>query len=73
MLESETWKAPLWKLIREIVRQVPEIQVIDLENSLKQLRINPSRAAIESALETHRKEFRIVKRGREKFVSLKGA
>jgi hypothetical protein len=73
MLEAEIRKVPLWKLIREIVRQTPEIQVVDLENSLKELRVDTSRQAIESALGTHRKEFRIVKRGREKFVSLKGA
>jgi hypothetical protein len=73
ILVAEVWKAPLWKIMREIVRQTPEVQVVELENALRELKINPSRQAIESALETHRKEFRIVKRGRDKFVSLKGA
>jgi hypothetical protein len=73
VLNLEIWKFPLWKIIREIVRQTPEMQVIEIETALRELGTKPTRQAIESALETHRKEFRIVKRGRDKFVSLKGA
>jgi hypothetical protein len=73
ILEAEAWLSPLWKVMREVVRQTPEMQIVELENVLRELGINPTRQAIESALETHRKEFRIVKRGRDKFVSLKGA
>jgi hypothetical protein len=72
-LSLEVYKVPMWKLIREIVRQTPEVQIVELENALHEFGAKTSRQAIESALETHRKEFRIVKRGRDKFVSLKGA
>jgi len=64
---------PLWQVIREIVRQTAEIRVFELGAHLKSFGLSASRPAIESALATHPKEFRIVKRGREKFVSLKGA
>ncbi len=73
ILQAEAWKAPLWKIVREIVRQTPEIQIVELENALRELGVKTSRQAIESAIETHRKEFKIVKRGRDKFISLKGA
>jgi hypothetical protein len=63
----------LWRVIREVVRQTTEIRVFELEAHLKAFGLKASRPAIESALATHAKEFRIVKRGREKFVSLKGA
>lgn len=63
----------LWRVIREVVRQTTEIRVFELEAHLKGFGLKASRPAIESALATHPKEFRIVKRGREKFVSLKGA
>lgn len=72
-LSLEVYKVPMWKLIREIVRQTPEIQIVELESAVREFGAKTSRQAIESALETHRKEFRIIKRGREKFVSLKGA
>jgi len=70
---TEKWKNPLWKFMREIVRQVPEVQVVELEALLAGMRIKTSRQAIESALESHREVFRVQRRGREKFVSLKGA
>jgi hypothetical protein len=62
---------PLWRIIREIVRQTMEIRVFELEEHLKAFGLTASRPAIESALDTHPKEFRVTKRGREKFVSLK--
>jgi hypothetical protein len=66
-------KYSLWRVIREIVRQTVTIRVFELEDHLKTFGIKTTRAAIESALATHPKEFRITKRGREKYVSLKGA
>lgn len=63
---------PLWRVIREVVRQTAEIRVYELEAHLRQFGLKKAtRPAIESALSTHPKEFRITKRGREKFVSLK--
>jgi len=62
----------LWRVMREVVRQTAEIRVFELEAHLKSFGLNKaSRPAIESALDTHPKEFKITKRGREKFVSLK--
>jgi hypothetical protein len=64
-------KYPLWRVIREVVRQTAEVRVFELEAHLKSFGLSASRPAIESALSTHPKEFRLTKRGREKFVSLK--
>jgi hypothetical protein len=70
--ELDLSKFSLWRVIREVVRQTAEIRVYELEAHLKQFGLKKAtRPAIESALATHPKEFRIVKRGREKFVSLK--
>lgn len=63
----------LWRVIREIVRQTTEMRVYELEAHLKGFGLKIGRSAVESALATHTKEFRITKRGREKYVSLKGA
>ncbi len=65
-------KVSLWRVIREIVRQTAEIRVCELEAHLKSFGVKKaSRPAIECALDTHPKEFKLSKRGREKFVSLK--
>jgi len=63
---------PLWKIIREIIRQTVDIRVYELQTHLKAFGVDTTRSAIESALLTHREEFRITKHGREKFVSLRG-
>jgi hypothetical protein len=62
---------PLWKVMREILRQTSEIRVYELESHLKSFGVKAARSAIESALLTHGKDFKVSKRGREKFVSLK--
>lgn len=62
---------PLWKIIREVLRQVPEMRVCELHDHLKQFGIETSRSALESCLKTHRKQFRVTLRGREKFVAWK--
>jgi hypothetical protein len=71
--ELELSKISLWRIIREIVRQTAEIRIFELEEHLKAFGVKTSRPAIESALATHSKEFKTTKRGREKFVSLRGA
>ncbi len=63
---------PLWKVIREMLRQVPEMQVIDIEHMMKELGVQTGRTAIDSAVATHKDIFAVRKRGREKFISLKG-
>lgn len=65
-------KVSLWRVIREIVRQTPKIRVYELMEHLEGFGIKKaSRPAIESALNTHPKEFKVTRRGREKFVSLR--
>ena len=63
---------PLWKIMREIVRQAVDLRVYELQTHLKAFGINTTRSAIESALLTHKEEFKITRHDREKFVSLKG-
>lgn len=62
---------PLWKIMREILRQVPEMRVYELEAHLKSFGVDAKRSAIESAIKTHRKQFKVIPRGREKFVAWK--
>jgi hypothetical protein len=69
--QSPPQKRNLWIAMREIVRQVPQIQVVELEMLLRRLNWEVSRAAIESALATHKDAFRIIRKGRQKFVALK--
>ncbi len=64
---------PLWEAITAIVEQAPGIQVVELQHTLEHLGRKASRQAIESALATHKDDFETTIRGREKFVSLKGA
>lgn len=65
-------KLPLWGAIVQVLRQKgSEMQIVNLHESLKWLGMGVTRQAIESALQTHRELFKITRRGREKFVSLK--
>jgi hypothetical protein len=69
--QSAPQKQNLWMAMREIVRQLPQIQVVELEMLLRCLNWKVSRAAIESALTTHKDVFHISRKGRQKFVALK--
>lgn len=69
--QSAPPKQNLWMAMREIVRQLPQIQVVELEMLLRRLNWKVSRAAIESALATHKDVFHISRKGRQKFVALK--
>jgi len=65
-------KVPKWCLIAEVVRQFPKIQVVELVRVLRlAFSVQVSRQAVESALATHESKFRITRKGREKFVSVK--
>ncbi len=64
---------PLWQAIVTIAEQVSPVQVIDIEHILEHCGRKTSRQAIDSALNAHKDVFEIKLRGREKFVSLKGA
>jgi len=63
----------LWKLIREVVRQVEELRIVELENVMRELKVKASRQALEAAIDAHQRTFQVRRSGREKFVSLKGA
>jgi hypothetical protein len=69
--EDERARTPLWKVLRELARQVVEIRIVELEAGLEQYGYKASRQAIESAIATHRDTFRSVRKGRERFISLK--
>lgn len=64
-------RLPLWRAMVRIVKHVPWIQIVDLEEVLRELDFCVSRAAIESALIVHKKVFRIRRIERAKFVALK--
>jgi hypothetical protein len=64
-------KLPLWRAMVHIVKHAPWIQVVDLEEVLREMAIFVSRAAIESALTVHKKVFRIKRIERAKFVALR--
>ena len=62
---------PLWKMIREIVRQVEELRIVELEDVMRALKVKTSRQAMEAAIDAHKRTFQIRRSGREKFVALK--
>ncbi len=64
-------KLSLWRAMVRIVKYAPWIQIVELQCLLRELGIIVSRAATESALSLHKKDFRIKRKGREKFVALK--
>jgi hypothetical protein len=62
---------PLWKMVREVVRQTEELRIVELESVMNGLKIKASRQALESAIDAHKRTFKIRRSGREKFVALK--
>jgi hypothetical protein len=63
---------PLWKAIRECLRVAREAKVREVQEFLTYFGIKGvNRQAIESALQRHPKAFRVVKRGRDKYISLR--
>ena len=75
---SPTWKEiresmPLWVALRVYLSAAGEARVGEAEEFLNFLKFpNVRRQSIESALSRHKNVFRVRKRGREKFISLKG-
>lgn len=70
---SEGWREniKLWRLIAEVARQFQKTQVVEVGRILFECGFETTRQSIESALRTHASRFRITRRGREKYVSLK--
>jgi hypothetical protein len=61
----------LWRAIREYLLVAGEAKVGDVQQFLETSEFEVSRQAIESALRSHDSVFRVVKRGRDKYISLK--
>src|SRR5437867_1245737 len=59
---EEMKDTPLWKMVREIVRQVTEIRVMELEQVITNFGHPITRQAMESAIKTHAAIFRVMKR-----------
>lgn len=70
-LNEQRRNTKLWRAVREIVRQATRVRIVELEAVLDSLSFKVSRQAIESAISTHPHVFRITKKGREKFVSIR--
>ena len=63
---------PLWRAIREYLLVAGEAKVGDIYQFLETVNFEKcSRQAIESALRSHQNVFRVAKRGRDKYISLK--
>jgi len=62
----------LWRAIREYLLVAGEAKVGDVQDFLETVNFEKvSRQAIESALRSHDSVFRVAKRGRDKYISLK--
>ncbi len=61
----------LWEMISVVLDQTGEIRIFELNLLLAHFKIDATRQAIESAIDTHKKMFHVRRKGREKYVSLK--
>jgi hypothetical protein len=63
---------PLWRAIEEyLIIVAGEAKVGDVQDFFSAMTYQVTRQAIESALRSHSDTFRVVKRGRDKYISLK--
>jgi hypothetical protein len=61
----------LWRAIKEYLAIAGEAKVGDMQMFFSAMNYEISRQAVESALRSHESTFRVSRRGREKYVSLK--
>ena len=61
----------LWEMIEVYLRYVREAQIGNIAHFLEWIGLTNNRQAIDSAVVTHPERFRIEKRGREKYISLR--
>jgi hypothetical protein len=65
-------KLPLWKAMREFLRESGEAKVGDIRAFLEWMDYKPvSRQSLESAIRRHPKEFRVRTKGHERIVALR--
>ncbi len=72
-VEALRLETPLWMMMEEYLHHVPEARLTDMQDFLQssvQIK-EANRYAMESALKRHPDVFKVRKKGREKFVSLK--
>jgi hypothetical protein len=63
---------PLWKAMREFLREAGDSKVGEIQSFLTWLGFeNVTRQSIESAIKRHESRFRVRTKGRERIVSLK--
>jgi hypothetical protein len=62
----------LWEAVEQFLRFAPEAKIREILLFFKAVGIEATRQAVESSIRAHPKTFRVSKRGREKFISLKG-
>ena len=63
---------PLWEAMKEYLQYVPEARIGEMEEFFSHIGYDEgNRQAMESALKRHPKEFRLRKKKREKYISLK--
>jgi HrpA-like RNA helicase len=65
-------KAQLWEHVAQYLRFVSEAQVGEIVEFLGWLGVETTRQSVESCVRHHPKSFALKKRGRERFISLKG-
>lgn len=61
----------LWEAIEQYLRFIPEARVKEILEFAEAVKMRASRQSIEAAIKAHPRVFRIQKKKREKFVSLK--
>jgi hypothetical protein len=67
----EGWETPaVWEVVLEIVRQFPNIQMVDLLQQLQELGVEASRQSVDSALKAHPELFAYRRVGKGKYISL---
>ncbi len=63
---------PLWEAMKEYLQHVPEARIGEMEEFFSHIGYDEgNRQAMESALKRHPKEFRVRRKKREKFISLR--
>ena len=62
---------PLWRAIMEYLIIAGQSKVGEVQAFFSAMNYEVSRQAIESALRSHENTFRVVRKGREKYISLK--
>ncbi|MGO9123530.1 MAG: hypothetical protein ACLP6G_01440 [Terriglobales bacterium] len=69
--ESLRTDLPLWQAVKEYLTFAGQTKVGDIQQFFGATNYEVSRQAIESALRSHTSTFRVARKGRDKYISLK--